>query len=49
MYKRQKKERLEYRNLTFSGDTVNLAIGDSKEGWAQAIEMCIRDRGTLAD
>ena len=35
---RPKKERLEYTNLTFSGDTVNLAIGDSKEGWAQAID-----------
>ena len=30
--------RLEYTNLTFSGDTVTLAIGDSKEGWAQAID-----------
>ena len=26
-------ERLEYTNLIFSGDTVTLAIGDSKEGW----------------
>ena len=31
-------ERLEYTNVTFSGDTVTLAIGDSKEGWAQAID-----------
>ena len=31
-------ERLEYTDLTFSGDTVTLAIGDSKEGWAQAID-----------
>lgn len=35
---REKSERLEYTNLVFSGDTVNLAIGDSKEGWAQAID-----------
>ena len=30
-------QRLEYTNVTFSGDTVTLTIGDSKEGWAQAI------------
>lgn len=30
-------ERLEYTNLTFQRDTVTLAIGDSKEGWAQAL------------
>ena len=35
---RSKEERLEYTNLTFSGDTATLAIGDSKEGWAQAID-----------
>ena len=28
-------ERLEYTNLTFTRDTATLAIGDSKEGWAQ--------------
>lgn len=32
------KERNEYTNLSFSGDTAMLSIGDSKEGWAQAIE-----------
>ena len=30
-------ERLEYTNLTFSRDVATLTIGDSKEGWAQAI------------
>ena len=30
-------QRLEYTNLTFQRDTATLAIGDSKEGWAQAI------------
>lgn len=35
---RPKSERLEYTGLSFSGDTATLAIGDSKEGWAQAIE-----------
>ena len=30
-------ERLEYTNVTFSGDTATISIGDSKEGWAQAI------------
>ncbi len=35
---RPKSERLEYTCLSFSGDTATLAIGDSKEGWAQAIE-----------
>ena len=30
-------ERLEYTNLTFSRDTATLSIGDSKEGWAQAL------------
>ena len=29
--------RLEYTNLTFSRDTATLSIGDSKEGWAQAL------------
>lgn len=32
------EERLEYTNLTFQRDTATLAIGDSKEGWAQALE-----------
>ena len=35
---RRVKERLEYTNLDFSGSTVMIAIGDSKEGWAQALE-----------
>ena len=32
------KERLEYTNLVFDGPTVTIAIGDSKEGLAQALE-----------
>ncbi len=35
---RERADRLEYTCMSFSGDTVTLAIGDSKEGWAQAIE-----------
>ena len=35
---RKKEERLEYTGVSFSRDTVTLAIGDSKEGWAQAID-----------
>ena len=35
---RKKEDRLEYTGVSFSGDTVTLAIGDSKEGWAQAID-----------
>ena len=35
---RQKDQRLEYTGLSFSGDTAQLTIGDSKEGWAQAID-----------
>ena len=35
---RKKEERLEYTGVSFSRDTVALAIGDSKEGWAQAID-----------
>lgn len=34
---RPETERLEYTDLTFLGDTATLVIGDSKEGWAQAI------------
>lgn len=30
-------QRLEYTDLTFSRDTATLSIGDSKEGWAQAL------------
>ena len=32
------EERLEFTNLTFATDTATLAIGDSKEGWAQALD-----------
>lgn len=35
---REKEKRLEYTNVCFCGDTASLAIGDSKEGWAQALE-----------
>ena len=35
---RPKENRLEYTNLTFSCETASLAIGDSKEGWAQALD-----------
>lgn len=35
---REKDNRLEYTCLSFSGDTAILTIGDSKEGWAQALE-----------
>lgn len=35
---RKKEDRLEYTGVSFSGDTVTLTIGDSKEGWAQAID-----------
>lgn len=35
---REVQDRLEYTNLDFSNDTVTMAIGDSKEGWAQALE-----------
>ncbi len=31
------QDRLEYTDLTFSRDTVTLTVGDSKEGWAQAL------------
>lgn len=31
------EERLEFTDLTFTKDTVTIAIGDSKEGWAQAL------------
>ena len=30
-------KRLEYTDLTFSHDTATLEVGDSKEGWAQAL------------
>ena len=36
------KERLEYTNLDFRGSCVTIAIGDSKEGWAQALEHYFR-------
>lgn len=34
------EERLEYTDLTFAGDTATLSVGDSKEGWAQALTRC---------
>jgi len=34
---RPARERLEYTDLNFSGDTATISIGDSKEGWAQAL------------
>lgn len=34
---RRPEDRLEYTNLSFAGDDVTIAIGDSKEGWAQAL------------
>ena len=34
---RPRNERLEYTGITFDGDTATMEIGDSKEGWAQAI------------
>ncbi len=33
-----KAERLEFTDVNFSGDTATLSIGDSKEGWAQALD-----------
>lgn len=33
-----KDERREYTDFDFEGDTVTLNIGDSKEGWVQALE-----------
>lgn len=33
-----RRERLEYTNLTFSGEVAYITIGDSKEGWAQALD-----------
>lgn len=34
---RPKAQRLEFTNLSFEGDTVTIEVGDSKEGWAQAL------------
>lgn len=31
-------ERLEFTDVDFSGNTATLSVGDSKEGWAQALE-----------
>lgn len=31
-------ERLEFTDLAFSDDSVTISVGDSKEGWAQALE-----------
>ena len=35
---RPKEERLEFTNLAFTKDDVTISIGDSKEGWAQALD-----------
>ncbi|MGI5959784.1 MAG: ribonucleoside-triphosphate reductase, adenosylcobalamin-dependent [Massiliimalia sp.] len=35
---KQPDQRLEYTNVTFEGDMATIEIGDSKEGWAQALE-----------
>lgn len=35
---RPKEERLEFTNLAFTQDDVTISIGDSKEGWAQALD-----------
>ncbi|MDC7286268.1 ribonucleoside-triphosphate reductase, adenosylcobalamin-dependent [Blautia schinkii] len=35
---RPQEQRLEFTDVTFTRDTVTLAVGDSKEGWAQALE-----------
>lgn len=35
---RPKEERLEFTNLAFTKDSVTISIGDSKEGWAQALD-----------
>lgn len=32
------KERLEFTNISFTKTTATIAIGDSKEGWAQALD-----------
>ena len=32
------EDRLEFTDLTFTRDTVTMSIGDSKEGWAQALQ-----------
>ncbi|MDO4262173.1 MAG: ribonucleoside-triphosphate reductase, adenosylcobalamin-dependent [Eubacteriales bacterium] len=35
---RPKDQRLEFTELAFTKDTATLSVGDSKEGWAQALE-----------
>ncbi|RGY96842.1 ribonucleoside-triphosphate reductase, adenosylcobalamin-dependent [Clostridium sp. AM58-1XD] len=35
---RPMSERLEYTDITFTHDTATVSIGDSKEGWAQALD-----------
>lgn len=32
------EQRLEFTNLSFWGDTATMEVGDSKEGWAQALD-----------
>lgn len=33
-----KEERLEFTDLSFTKDSVTISVGDSKEGWAQALD-----------
>lgn len=35
---RPEEKRLEFTNLYFSGGTATMEVGDSKEGWAQALD-----------
>lgn len=35
---RPQEKRLEFTDVVFTRDTVTLSVGDSKEGWAQALE-----------
>ena len=35
---KDKGERQEYTSLNFSGDTAVISVGDSKEGWVQALD-----------
>lgn len=35
---RPEQERLEFTDLSFTKDSVTISVGDSKEGWAQALD-----------
>ena len=35
---RQAEDRLEFTDVNFTNDSATLSVGDSKEGWAQALE-----------